>query len=735
MSNIEVENEQSSSVVAVKSSLVLDSSKSTNASISKKDVITEKIMIYNVSNVFSIGDVMRFRIDINKKKLFSYFGINDEHTYLEVIVKNKENPMLRPLYIAGPYAVYTDIRPHNYNENIKFNTYTGQNNVVEDIQYTGDLKPDETFKGILLMNPNSKVDEDENYGWTVDILSQIAVTTLLKLDISMKIRIITEKLRRETTMSFNTNANLERNQNNSTSSISKMYYKMKDRVNSSLKTDNIIDPHKENETGFRVISWDTDELWNLMPKYEKKPVHLVLLTHGIFSNIGCDMLYIKDKIEEMTYNMDEEFNPNVVIRGCMENMGKSSHGVYKLGVTIGEYIVKEVKKLNDLGYNINKISFIGHSLGGLTQSMAIHYISVIYPDFFDPVKGIKPVNFITMASPMIGMPADFPKYVTLALDFGALGITGRDLTLKNTPWTSKTGIGLTYSTTTNSSKKKLKSILEILPQPPARSIFERFINRTLYANIVHDGIVPLKTAALLYLDWQGLNRVKLLKDSLDNTTHHDIAKISQDTTQDDKNNNAENNISETKSNMAEIPDQAHDKKAALQWLAPLGLTNSSKYRSYERTQTIVKGEKKDGLIELEFKPPPTASPALAALSVLTSAEPSQEYIRDPSKRTDAIIHDKIYSPDELPPRHYQGRSIIKKIIHPNERINRAQERIARSWQETMIWRKVLVNLKPDSHNNIVVRRRFLNLFGNVAVMHMVNEHFGVEACKTYAKIE
>ncbi len=39
------------------------------------------------------------------------------------------------------------------------------------------------------------------------------------------------------------------------------------------------------------------------------------------------------------------------------------------------------------------------------------------------------------------------------------------------------------------------------------------------------------------------------------------------------------------------------------------------------------------------------------------------------------------------------------------------------------WRKVLVKLEPDAHNNIIVRRMFANAFGWPVVHHMVEAHF------------
>jgi hypothetical protein len=41
----------------------------------------------------------------------------------------------------------------------------------------------------------------------------------------------------------------------------------------------------------------------------------------------------------------------------------------------------------------------------------------------------------------------------------------------------------------------------------------------------------------------------------------------------------------------------------------------------------------------------------------------------------------------------------------------------------MTWRKVLVKLEPDAHNNIIVRRMFANAYGWPVIEHLVREHF------------
>ncbi|KAI5305322.1 amidophosphoribosyltransferase, partial [Ascosphaera pollenicola] len=52
-----------------------------------------------------------------------------------------------------------------------------------------------------------------------------------------------------------------------------------------------------------------------------------------------------------------------------------------------------------------------------------------------------------------------------------------------------------------------------------------------------------------------------------------------------------------------------------------------------------------------------------------------------------------------------------------------EEKIARAYHNKLSWRKVLVRLEPDAHNNIVVRRMFANAYGWPVVAHLVEHHF------------
>jgi hypothetical protein len=54
---------------------------------------------------------------------------------------------------------------------------------------------------------------------------------------------------------------------------------------------------------------------------------------------------------------------------------------------------------------------------------------------------------------------------------------------------------------------------------------------------------------------------------------------------------------------------------------------------------------------------------------------------------------------------------------------KVEEKIARAYHRDLSWRKVLVRLEPDAHNNIIVRRMFANAYGWPVVKHLCDTHF------------
>ncbi|KJR85687.1 uncharacterized protein SPSK_08352 [Sporothrix schenckii 1099-18] len=333
------------------------------------------------------------------------------------------------------------------------------------------------------------------------------------------------------------------------------------------------------------------------PGQKKKKIHLVILTHGLHSNLGGDMLYIKESIdvavqqakidrkarkekeraaraearkksgasdrgtgEEDDDDLDDEDEEDVIVRGYPGNATRTERGIKYLGKRLARYILSmtypdqpflpSTKKVSEnaavalhgghpndamrergspahkhstiqnapaeslRGYQFTKISFIAHSLGGLVQTYAVAYIQKHSPQFFDLIE---PVNFIGMASPFLGLNHENPMYVKFALDFGLVGRTGQDLGLTwRAPTIARSGWSSLVGNLGDSAHKKVlgepqpesKPLLRILPTGPAHTALKKFRNRTVYSNVVNDGIVPLRTSCLLFLDWQGLDRVE-----------------------------------------------------------------------------------------------------------------------------------------------------------------------------------------------------------------------------------
>ena len=686
------------------------------------------------------------------------------------------------------------------------------------------------------------------------------------------------------------------------------------------------------------------------PQPDRKPkkIHLVILTHGLHSNIGADMLYLKESIdatvndarkeslarrdalrarrqqtepETSTVSRDEtttasqpsdpETQPSeahskgpdkqsddaqedesddeeVLVRGFPGNAVKTERGIQYLGKRLARYILtftypdqpvlppaksmtrsfsgfpssKQKSGKHDEGssksgisgeklpYTFSRISFIGHSLGGLVQTYAIAYIYKHSPEFF---AQIQPENFVAMAAPLLGLSNENPMYVRFALDFGLVGRTGQDLGLTWSPprmarsgWSAMiAGLGGNGSDQQPKQEDpRSKPLLRILPSGPAHRVLKMFRNRTVYSNVVNDGIVPLRTSCLLFLDWRGLGPVENarrdngligtmaqfgwaeLTGSNTTTSHkpksvktlvYNSGEDSEDERESIRRANSPKVIDpkpsdtidpdlsrqasspsphqfladplsiegEINERLARSPD-----RSALAGFMNLFRPNSPKSRgqpslkghrvsskadkAYRRAQTIKKeaspasalsvpssrvhdyqnslsrpsATRGDSLIGgSSNSPPPKTSIFEAAGDILNPPIPPESWLTDPSSRSRTIFHDRIYHPTDIPSpppkRSRLGRSFSsegnlgssnsKGIQRQDSTAStssvdasgmRVEEKIARAYHHDLSWRKVLVRLEPDAHNNMIVRRMFANAYGWDVVKHLCDTHFG-----------
>lgn len=599
----------------------------------------------------------------------------------------------------------------------------------------------------------------------------------------------------------------------------------------------------------------------------KKRIHLVVVTHGLHSNLGADMLYLKESIDAATNKAKKKNNPEnteaddeeVIVRGFSGNAVRTERGIQYLGKRLAKYILlmtypdqpyfplkgsksktfprpfssrKDEPNLSsdprvsvdkdglaggdDHTYQITGISFIGHSLGGLIQTYAIAYIYKHSPHFFEQIR---PVNFIALATPFLGLSNENPMYVRFALDLGLVGRTGQDLGLSWTAPKVRSGWGAIIGGRGDSARDQSnpdpgsKPLLRILPCGPAHEALQKFQHRTLYSNVVNDGIVPLRTSCLLFLDWRGLDRVEKarrdnglvgtmaewgwaeltganskspqiartgelpgLADNTSSLDDHEALALEDPSSPTSSQFIASKGHSSHHSQVADVGTKENTAGNAssgpLSTFFSLFRAKETKPPSrpkhnkiYRRSQTLASFDANESptplvrgnsLYEDEegLHTPPKTTFFESAGDLLMPPLPPTDFLLDPSARPRTIFHDRIYHSDDIPPPLPVKRRTIAFSSLQNKSSKTAsaatqlpsnsgvsanlgesglkvEEKIARAYHRDLTWRKVLVRLEPDAHNNIIVRRMFTNAYGWPVVKHLVDTHFGhTEAVET-----
>lgn len=558
-------------------------------------------------------------------------------------VRNTELSALRAAYLNGPFSLYVDMRPVDYSEYSK--TPEGAKPV-----YNYHLKAGQSFSFDLPVLHSQQT-------WIITVQCEILFSRSAEVNFEITI--------------------------GTTSHAAKLH-------GSQVKSRQVA------HSPLRVKRLDTAEIWQTPLPRPNEPLHICVLTHGLVSNVTADMLYVKEALDQAARTSGE----NLICKGYTGNVCRTERGVKYLGRRLACWLINELIPT----YKPAKLSFLAHSLGGLTQTYALGYIQATRPEV---LADIELVNFITLASPMLGISAENPGYVQFALDFGVVGKSGRDLGLSWTPG-------------------KQRPLLERLPNENTLAVLRRFQHRTLYANAVNDGIVPLRTAALVFLDWYAIAKSN---EAFKTGKHHRLRRQgSQPYGKEDEqrpegshgapSTSRSSEASKAKEEDIRLPDQNQDHPAeALKSF----LFERKQVRIMSHYQTV--SDFDEGRTVGETLPHKT-SLLESSISILLPPHPNSEYITDPSSRQDVIFHDRVYTEKDLPKKRYK-KSLIGALSGKDDKVevSRREERIARSYHSGLSWRKVLVNLLPEAHNNIIVRRRFSNAYGWPVVHHCIQEHF------------
>ncbi|CCG81289.1 Serine esterase family protein [Taphrina deformans PYCC 5710] len=456
--------------------------------------------MYHFKGALTVGQVNRFTIVVDPDVLPGVLGVDT----LAVRVKNTTSALMRPAYLTGPYILYTSVKEQSY----QHDTPIGKGDFPP--HFDANVKTNcSRWQHIPIVAPPDRKLNKRTF--VVEITSQSifspSATTYFEMSIGSD----------------------------------------KQAVRSAARSGKPIDA---STSGFQVSMQDTSTIWDMPPYRRDHPGHhhssrlppaasnevkldshgqpydhLVVLTHGIHSNLTSDMLFMKDEIEKTASKNGER----VICKGFAGNACNTERGVKWLAGNVAEWVLRETGWTSEgheatRGPNpYKKISFIAHSLGGLVQIYALGYLhdKTHGRIFSDEPSGLRPINFITLATPWLGISAENPAYVKLALDFGFVGKTGQDLGLAikplgeyqvHDPRNSGKLEHLLGSTATIRSRDPLLKLLSGKSTPSHKAI-RLFQSRTVYANIENDGIVPLRTSSLYFLDWEGFSaeKAKMLK--------------------------------------------------------------------------------------------------------------------------------------------------------------------------------------------------------------------------------
>jgi hypothetical protein len=955
------------------------------------------MLLLHQSGTLKIGEVVRYTITYSP----AHDRILPPPSALYLRIKNSTSIALRAAFIHGPYTLYASAAPANFRPNEKF-----ENPRVYGVpEFEPQLKAGANFStrlevpewvresagtgGIHREQEDQDRNGDKSVSWVVEVSSQVIFSN----SAAVHYEILLGRDEKSLSLGFvsGLNSNIVGGSSTGPGHAAPGHITDHQQSAGAREGKHNAQPKGVFSKAIRIRVDDTASLWNSprMPEWDEagnetrmehsgdqapnvvgegqehermrkrqKKVHLVVLTHGLHSNLGADMLYLKESIdatakqakidakkrrakrraeekekaaragdnqqehhdaerrgddgrtkppaEQREENLDEdEDEEEVIVRGFSGNAVRTERGIKYLGKRLAKYVLQmtypdqpykpvskksavealshalkpdpngQPKQQEDgipshhhstihkepyddkkLAYKITSISFIAHSLGGLIQTYAVAYIQKHSPEFFEKIK---PINFIAMASPFLGLSNENPLYVKFALDFGLVGRTGQDLGLTWRPPTiARSGWGAIVGGISESAHKKIegetppesKPLLRILPTGPAHVVLKKFRNRTVYSNVVNDGIVPLRTSCLLFLDWQGLGRVEKARrenglvgtmaewgwaeitgansgspmrrtfsdngmsdneDTGENTPTleghgEDVPQPPPSATEeDDAQSLKERPHSAMSPGGSDIPspngETSHNEgplASILKFFQPSNPSPKSHNHTpkhskiYKRSQTLSirssdsiptlstqgvsqKGKATTGDIEQEdperLSAPPKTTFFEAAGDLLKPPIPPVEFLIDPSRRPRTIFHDRVYHPEDIPPPPLKKRptstllrrrsrsssldSATMSIPHTDSALSskdyddtkhtnpdkdprdvvdgsamKVEEKIARAYHRDLSWRKVLVRLEPDAHNNMIVRRQFANAYGWPVIKHLCDTHFSDGAAAT-----
>lgn len=205
------------------------------------------------------------------------------------------------------------------------------------------------------------------------------------------------------------------------------------------------------------------------------PTHLAVVVHGLVGRPD-DLSYLREAIQKQGHG---------ILAHCAAcNMDKTFDGV-QAG---GERLAAEVRQIVAAHPSLRAISFIGNSLGGIYSRYAI---SLLWQPESKTILGLKPITFMSIATPHLGVrrftiiPLPDLLHFTPPL---VIGQTGNDLFLRPPPSSSSN------SSSSSSSESDPPLLLKMASEKRFLEPLAAFKYRRAYGNLKDDMLVPFGTA-------------------------------------------------------------------------------------------------------------------------------------------------------------------------------------------------------------------------------------------------
>ena len=131
---------------------------------------------------------------------------------------------------------------------------------------------------------------------------------------------------------------------------------------------------------------------------QKLGLHLIILVHGFEGNSN-DMRIIKNEIALI--------NPTIVFLSSISNQDDTGNDLFQMGKNLATEVIKYIKEW-DNGLIFKKISFIGHSIGGVIIRSALPYLKEYKEKLY---------LYISLSSPHLGYAFSDSKLIKTGMWF------------------------------------------------------------------------------------------------------------------------------------------------------------------------------------------------------------------------------------------------------------------------------------------------------------------------------